>query len=178
MILRNWINMLNPVDGYIALKGTGGQLPTKDSYKAKANTSLSRVGYADNYNDDATSTGYNDPLIFAVAIGSGDTPPTVDDYKLQNAITANLNAGQTSISAGTSYSGASSMVLTQPIINNNSEAITVREVGIFTYGYNFGGIRALLTRDVINPVTIQPGERKVFVVSIDFTQMSTTASSS
>ena len=173
MILRNWINKMVGVNN-------GGSYPiVKTTYGVTQNHSTTIVSntllYADNYKE-INATISSSSLGIGIAIGSGTTAPTIDDFKMENAITTNLNAaGATrSFVADTNNSVIS---LTQPIVNMGESSITVSEVGIFA-AYNTSGACMLLSRDVITPVTIAPNESKTFVVTIDFAQMSTSASAS
>lgn len=172
MILRNWINKM------IGVNGTGTVPILKPTYGIAGGADLSVAYstniYADNY--DEVNEGMPSTIGIGVALGSGTTPPTIDDYKMENAITTNLNAGGVTRSFNANTSN-SSLTVVQPIVNTGTNTITISEIGLFgkksptsTYGC------ILLSRDVITPVTIAPNESKTFVVTIDFAQMSTRAS--
>lgn len=173
MIVRNWINKIVGIDGtrVPTVKGTYG-----NTYYHSLGLTVSTALYANNYNEKSGEISNTRSLGLAIAIGSGTTTPTINDYKMENAITSNLNtAGAT---RNTVADPSSSIVtLTQPITNTGESSITVSEVGVFG-AYVADGPCILLARDVINPVTIAPNESKTFVVTIDFAQMSTAASAS
>lgn len=173
MILRNWINKIIGADdnsNYVKVKSTYGNVrATKFGFYPNINI------YADNYNED--NTNVSDTLGIGLVIGSGTTPPTIDDYKMENAITTNLNAGGVTRSFNANTSN-SSITVVQPIVNIGANTITISEIGLFARYDGASNGCMLLSRDVITPVTIAPNESKTFVVSIDFTQMSTSASAS
>ena len=88
MILRNWINKFIGANGNAAMV-------VKSTYGSASTTSLvvspAANIYADNYNE--VNAGMPNSIGIGVVLGSGTTPPTIDDYKMENAITTNLNAG-------------------------------------------------------------------------------------
>lgn len=174
MILRNWINKIvgcDAANAYITVKDTIGS-----SHGSYLNFKPSENIYADNYIEISQSIG--DYVGIGLVIGSGSTPPTIDDYKMENAITTNLNAGGVTRSFNANTSN-SSLTVVQPIVNIGTNAITISEIGLFgRSSANSQSACLLLSRDVITPVTIAPNESKTFVVTIDFTQMSTNVAAS
>lgn len=174
MILRNWINKIIGADGVnsdnVKVKSTYGRAQTT-SFGFSPNINI----YADNYNEN--NANVSNSLGIGLVIGSGTTPPTIDDYKMENAITTNLNAGGVTRSFNANTSN-SSLTVVQPIVNRGANTITISEIGLFARYDGASNGCILLSRDVITPVTIAPNESKTFVVTIDFTQMSTSASAS
>lgn len=170
MILRNWINKIVGSTGtyYPTVKTTGG-ITQNHSLGLGSSTEI----YADNYKENSDNLP-SSSLAIGLAIGSGTTTPTINDFKMENAIITNLNAAgaMRSIVANTN---SSIVTLTQPITNTGESSITVSEVGVFA-AYNTSGACMLLSRDIISPVTIAPNESKTFVLTIDFAEMSTSAS--
>lgn len=171
MILRNWINRIIGINGTstIVVKstyGSAGSFPL--------NIAPTTDIYADNYNE--VNAGMPSSIGIGVVLGSGTTPPTIDDYKMENAITTNLNAGGVTRSFNANTSN-SSLTVVQPIVNRGTNTITISEIGLFGKNSPMANDSCiLLSRDVITPVTIAPNETKTFVVTIDFAQMSTSAS--
>ena len=114
--------------------------------------------------DNRTMSGYN--VIF-IALGSGTTPPTVDDYKLVSKISDTI----TKYTSNTLTFLGNTIILTQTVTNSstNTENIEVNEVGIglaenttLTYPC------LLITRSVLpETVVIAPGETKTFTVTLD-----------
>ena len=173
MILRNWINKIvgaNDTDfNKVTVKNTYGS-----SQKTNFSFNPSENIYADNYNE--ISTPAENSLGIGLVIGSGTTAPTIDDYKMENAITTNLNAGGVTRSFNATNSN-SSLTVVQPIVNIGVSTITISEIGLFAkYAATSSTGCLLLSRDIISPVTIAPNETKTFVVTIDFAQMSASAS--
>lgn len=173
MILRNWIHKIVGSNGnsYPTVKSTGGtSQPNALAFKYVENI------YADNYNENSATI--DSSLGIGLVIGSGTTAPTINDYKMENAITANLNAGGVTRSF-VANSSNSSLTVVQPIVNLGANTITINEIGLFGKGSaaSSGGC-LLLSRDIISPVTIAPNETKTFTVTIDFAQMSTTTNAS
>lgn len=168
MILRNWMNfMMRTNHEGTSIKNTAGE-----TYYLDSQINFNTVMYGDLYSE--VTGSINSPISIGIAIGSGNTSPAIDDYKMESAITSNLNAGGTAVGHDVSYSRASSVTITQPIQNLGSATIVVNEVGIFGRNSGYTGASVLLTRDVLtSPVEIAPNETKTFVVTIDLSQMST-----
>ena len=107
MILRNWINKIIGVDG------KGYVVQVKSTYGRAGQLSLSfsvnEDIFADNYTE--VDAGMPGSVGIGVVLGSGTTPPTVDDYKMENAITTNLNAGGVTRSFNANTSNSSITVV-------------------------------------------------------------------
>ena len=103
----------------------------------------------------------------AIVLGSGSTPATIEDYKMENYITpAQLTRSNESISLP---DGTFKVVITLTVTNNNAEPITVSEVGTYMQGYTTGYPAILLTRTVLdNPVVLNQGDSKTFTVEVDY----------
>ena len=106
---------------------------------------------------------------FGVVLGGGGTPPTVNDYKLENR----YNYNQFQLISKSGNFNNSQITLTITVKNITEENISVQEVGIAcnnnnTSTMNTGRVSLLLTRSVLTqPVVIQPEEIKTFTASID-----------
>ena len=69
-----------------------------------------------------------------LAIGSGNTPATADDYELENEITEGFEV----ISQATHYSGvlsSSYVTITRTIKNTTNEPLVINEIGLKVQGY-------------------------------------------
>lgn len=109
-----------------------------------------------------------------MVLGSGDTPPTKDDYKLESWIpTADLSVeSYAGIGPHNEYPPTKICSLTTTFRNNTNENITVKEVGVcvaLSKASNFTTSippkYVLLVRDVLeNPVIIKPDEITSFTV--------------
>lgn len=94
-----------------------------------------------------------------VLFGTGDTPASLDDYKLAGDVIQNIDA---SISKTYSYSEAQpSLKAVYTITNNNAAAITIKEVALnvqYNYNSNGGSTGCVIDRTVLDtPVTIPAG---------------------
>lgn len=123
-----------------------------------------------------TETGYNDSRFGkykGIILGTGTTPPTYSDYKMEN-----YNTGLTYSNAAVSWS-APNFILTESATNNTDANIIVSEVGVFGTDETSNTYqRILYTRSLIEPVTIKPGETKTFTVKINFDKFSDAYSAS
>lgn len=91
-------------------------------------------------------------------IGSGDSPESADAYKLDTLITQYTVLNQNHVFSST-Y-GGDVLLINRVIENTSDEAFTVKEVGLF--GTNYMIAREVLTE----PVTVQPGEKHTFTMTI------------
>lgn len=103
----------------------------------------------------AASLGYT---ITGVIIGSGTTPPTIDDYRLENRITLSGITATGSVSTESDGDGAAVTSLLT-IVNNSGQEITIGECGLFTNNGSSGDAYcALIERTVLDsPITIPNG---------------------
>ena len=97
-----------------------------------------------------------------VYFGDGNTTPIADDYTLSGNIIVGLTF-ETKFSATEENDGVRISAVYK-ITNNNSNAITISEVGIFGYGYRYDGYPdsslgvIMLERSLLDyPVTIEAG---------------------
>lgn len=150
MILRNWYNTVKAeithsviANGVIDYRGTAQPAGWYSSYTGCSNFYMSSVSIS--------AEAYSG-LIY---VGSGTTPPTLDDYKLENRIKSGLSG---SLIRTTDGSGVNYVDLT----NISTSAITVSEIGLYGLAYrgaNTSGSNCILIeRSTFDPVTIQPGE--------------------
>jgi hypothetical protein len=131
-----------------------------------------------NYGVGQNYTNASPPVGLYMILGSGDTPPTPDDYKLDNWIPTTELSVQNYYGTGPILESPPSYMLsiTTSYKNNTNENITVKEIGIArsfllpfksenTTNYEIRHI--LLVRDVLqNPVIIKPGEITSFTIVI------------
>ena len=105
-----------------------------------------------------------------VIFGTGDTPPTLADYKLAGDAIFNLVATVSKVSA--MDANGFSFAVTYSLTNNNSEAVTIKEVGS-VLGKSAAGQanKVLIDRTVLdNPVTIEAGGvgQVVYTIGMSF----------
>ena len=94
-------------------------------------------------------------------LGTGDTPESLEDYKL-----AELTTDYTVLSSTKTLSGeyGKEVVIYTRVIQAGESGLTVKEQGL-VIGYSGGNY--LIARDVLpEPVTLQPGEKHTFTMTI------------
>jgi hypothetical protein len=106
----------------------------------------------------------------AIVFGTGDTPVTMDDYKLDNVITssiiqrASISAGNLNYTALTYDPTTDTFTLRIRVVITNSSAspVIINEYGLVTYYY-------LFYREVLaTPVVIPAGDSVFFECDIKF----------
>lgn len=169
MILLNWLNRCNLINkSQLRIKKTNGDLVIglPPEY-------YTDIATCNNYMNSSSSAVYLHKV--GIALGSGTTQPTKEDYKIETPITTLTSSGASNnIRQSGVYLSDYIITATQNVVNNTSNAITISEIGLFA-GDTSGCI--LLTRDVIAPVTLAVGESKTFILSVDFEQLSTSTQS-
>lgn len=171
MILKNWINFMTK--GYKCRMHYTNGSSNADMISSFNVNSIACTDYA-NGNYSASGSAMT---CWGIAIGSDNTPPTIDDIKINTPIVSGIDASIHSNTLVVDSYDTTSISFTQTVKNTSAENITVNEIGVFVGAY-YRDIkqRYLFSRDVIPTVTIAPGETKIFIVNFDFAQMSTTAS--
>lgn len=115
-------------------------------------------------NKDKLSTDYSDGAAGCyLLVGTGTTPPTIDDYKLDSLVSNYTVLAQTHTLIA-EYS-ASAFIITRTIQNPSlAEPLTIKEVGLFG---GDGQQLYMLAREVLDePVILQPGEKHAFTMTI------------
>lgn len=128
MITRNFKNILSAM--LARSSGNYGTLPIKgiSGKTVYTNTGASTASFPFN----TATTGFT--LISSsggVHVGTGDTPPTENDYILQSQITSGLSGSvvvSKQIENGMLY-----LVLDVTLTNTSSDSITIREIGYYQY---------------------------------------------
>lgn len=110
----------------------------------------------------ATTEGLNSSGTYLI-FGNGNTPPN-NDYSLSSEITSGLTCN--AIRQAYTKSG---MIYTSTITNDSSNPITITEIGLcedcVINSANYG--QAILGREEIEPITLQPGDTKSFTYKIN-----------
>ena len=92
-------------------------------------------------------------------LGSGTTKATPDDYKLDN-VESNYTVITQNHTVFTDTYDNQILVINRIIQNSSDSAITINEQGLF-------GWTIMIARDVLpEPVTLQPGEKHTFTMTI------------
>lgn len=109
-----------------------------------------------------------------MVLGTGETPPTVEDYKLSGELITGLTyQGQPTLNDN------NSLTYSILVTNNKEQPVTIKEVclalGNDDLSSSSSGAAALLTRDVLaTPVTLNTGDSKTFSITIDFRSLTDT----
>lgn len=128
------------------------------------------------YNEVGTTPNSSSFYYFGIVLGTGTTPPTIDDYKMESYIPeGTLSYTSSNITLPLTdgeWTNNGTFSLTQTVSNNTENPVTVTELGVYNSNSS-NNTRAciLLTRDVISPVTIQPNETKTFIISWDLSDI-------
>ena len=105
-----------------------------------------------------------------IYLGTGNTAPTIDDYKLSG----DLITGLTSQVQNTSATN-NSITFSATATNNTDAPVTIKEIGLGGFESSAGACVVLLTRDVLaTPVTLNVGDSKTFSITIDFRSLTDT----
>lgn len=138
--------------GTLNLKSMGSSRPSGSDWMHFLTTSLVKATTA-NINYSGTY------LIF----GNGNTPPN-NDYSLSSEITSGLTCN--AIRQAFTKSG---MIYTSTITNDSSNPITITEIGLCEDCIQSSTIygQAILGREEIEPITLQPGDTKSFTYKIN-----------
>lgn len=113
----------------------------------------------------STATSVSSGTGFGIFCGSGDTPPTEDDYTLVEPLSLDYIAGSITDTA-------INKVIQYTVQNNNSEAITIRELGLcVSYWYHSvleDNWNILLNRKLLDtPITLEVGEQAIITFTVD-----------
>lgn len=110
-----------------------------------------------------------------IRVGKGNSPATKEDYTLENLIPIE-QVGENDCLIPTSASkglGSKSSIYITSFYNPTNHNITVKEVGLYykskntisdSSAANYYNKCLLLYREVIDPVTIAPGQTKIFTI--------------
>ena len=141
---------------------------TNGKYTALTSSFSSISPVSGSYYDHSGSNGFTFGYSKGIILGKGTTPPTYSDYRMEN-----YDTGLTYSNSTASWA-APNVIITESATNNTDADITVSEIGMFGMDSNSNQYfnKVLYTRNVIEPVTIKPGETKTFTVKINFDKFS------
>lgn len=143
------------------IKSTGESITTAVKYNSLTHYNGMNIMGSIN----STATAVSGGTGFGVFCGSGDTPPTEDDYTLAEPLTLGYVAG--SITNTTI-----NKVIQYTVQNNNTEAVTIRELGL-CLNYRYGSTQSscfiiLLNRKLLpTPITLEVGEQAIITFTVD-----------
>lgn len=94
-----------------------------------------------------------------IAVGSGNTAPTLNDVSLESEITTLRNIGNVL------NNNENGITYTAILTNNTNADITIKEFGLYVYS----GSYKMLTRTVLNNyITLEAGESTTITINIAF----------
>ena len=139
-----------------------------------------------NYNPEPSTALYNAAYSLYLILGVNDTPPSKDDYTADRTGTTGLtlladnNDYQTVVATTINSSNCNYFgTCLRTYRNDSNEDITIHEIcsyGRVTASSASTKKYVMLSRDVIEPLTIHPGETYTFAVSIGEQNSSASAS--
>jgi len=118
---------------------------------------------------------------FGILVGSGTTPVSPNDYRLENPYTSDVVAySSCMVSQVTVSDNTMKFTFARPIINTSQDSITINETGIVmwvrryirdSYGVRLDvNFKMLIARDVLqNPVTLNPLEGAEVIYTFQIT---------
>lgn len=96
---------------------------------------------------------------FYIAVGSGNTEPTLNDVSLESEITTLTNIG--GVTDNAEYGITYNATLTNTTVND----VIIKEYGIYVYSDAW----KMLTRTVLdNPITLESGEIATIAINLGF----------
>ena len=102
-----------------------------------------------------------------IIVGTGTTPVTSSDYKIENEITKNLICDSISLS----YNYADGKIyIKKTMTNTGSETITINEIGMTANNCSYDNCQFLVYREVLEtPIVVAPGETFTVTITHHFT---------
>lgn len=161
MINKNYKNMLSMI--LHAASVNHGALPLRDVNGKVCYSSHAFSCFPYAYTQAATLSKTSE----GISVGTGSTAPTEDDYNLAEPLTAGISLTVTSVSTGCEAPGNPYHEYHVTVVNNGSEAITVREIcdkQKVKAAQKPGSASAsdtvvMLDRSLLDPaLTVQPGD--------------------
>ena len=105
---------------------------------------------------------------FVLFVGTGDTPPTPDDFKLENAVELGV------LTASCIHYANDRTIVSREFFNNKGEDVTIKEIGCYIFANTSPNQPLIMiARKVLpNPVVIPEGQNYTFTYTIDTSQIS------
>jgi hypothetical protein len=106
----------------------------------------------------------------AAQIGTGVTPATADDYRLESIITSGISVATPSAVTVTKENDFVAVYATYTVTNTGTTSLAVSEIGLFSTGRQGNeALIVLMDRTVLeSPIVINPGEAKPITYTIRF----------
>lgn len=135
------------------------------------NVTINEASYDSNLNDGWVASSIVNSLnklanqessgVLTIKVGTGTTPPTTNDYEIQNEAT-----GITCDAASTGFTSSLTKTYTATFSNSTASNVNITELGLFITDYNSKTF--LLDRTVLStPITIPAGQSKSITYEIE-----------
>lgn len=171
MILKNFKIVCQGKLTNSTLSGCKGLLGTSFQYFPSNNTSNTgrNIGdFTNMYNPVCAELVESGTA--GVYFGTGSTPATENDYRLESPITSGLSFSNQSI-AYTTDNEKVVMQSSYAVTNRTAEDITIREIGCTSYipKYSSGSVLCMIERTVLDePITIPAGDATSFTYKVTY----------
>lgn len=138
------------------------------------------VPSSETYSNRYLNGAISDSTYSGIAVGSGDTPPTENDYALEakiNGLTGSVNPASVNNVVYDAENEVLNFYVDLTLTNSTSDPVTIKEIGF--YGFTYYGstigqapgntrVPALIDRTLLEtPVTIPAGEAAVIRYQFD-----------
>lgn len=137
-------------------------------------TCMKRLLFSAPTTSETSAAGYCNGIM----LGTGTTPPTENDYNLENPILSGISFVAGSVVIAPAGDGSYVMYVDHVLTNKTEEDITINEVGLFgevcsrwSSNTNWGIRAVLLERTVLGePFVIPAGKLRLFTYKLTFNQ--------
>lgn len=150
MLTKNWYTLFKSQRARIVIPNAVTSISGKVRNAGYYTSLQDYVALCNQSNAVQISTSYPK----GICVGSGVTPPTADDYKLESMITSDFSSV-----IATTLDANNDTVWTITITNTSSEDMTIGEVGYANFGYYGAGTSSdyfLFDRTVLDEPLIIP----------------------
>jgi len=113
---------------------------------------------------------------YGIVAGTGTTPVTNSDYKLETKIAHGTGSGQLDYGAHSVVNaqvvGSNvDLVLSRTLYNGSGATVTIKEIGMYIYGYTpvTGAATVCIVRDVVSDTPVANGETATVQYTVETT---------
>ena len=113
----------------------------------------------------SVSSGYVDSIWLSTTIqaGTGTTIASMMDYKLENQVSLSYAGASRYVTSNATLNMPFLLCCSTIAVNTTNEPITLTEIGLIG---SYGGYSYLLSRKLITPITLQPGQSTSLSITI------------
>lgn len=172
MILNNWWNYKKGLANSTGFWNSWNY-QSPGLYDTSGNTTVMCIDAT--WNSSYCTMGHNNFSTRAYmhfAVGDGDTPPTSEDYALDNDITSSFSNVTISSVSTTATSENTTITYIITGTNSTSDTLTIREIGYVKdiyYSQSFNTVPVLMAREVLDePIVVEPNQ--TFTINFTWTE--------